>query len=525
MCLPAHRPPRVLHDGKVSAKVSLLKKNITANFLGNLCNALLGLVFIPVYIKFLGMEAYGLIGFFVTLQSIFVIFDLGLGNTLNREFARLSVQEHKAQEMRDLLRTLEVPFWSLGLIIGGTVILVAPFLAHHWLNLQNLAPVTVQRTIMIMGVALALQWPFALYSGGLQGLQKQVLINILAVAITLCRGLGTVIILWRISPTVEAFFIWQILISAGQTWATAFFLWRSLPRYADRPVFRTDLLRQIWRFAAGVSGISILSTILTQLDKVVLSKMLSLEAFGYYSLAYTLAVNLNRLVTPVAIAAYPHFTNLVATDAKEQLAKIYHQCAQVLSVSVIPAALVLSLFSKEIILLWTQNLNIAEQTYQIASVLVIGTALNGLMHIPYTLQLAYSWTKLTFYFAFVSVLVLAPLIILFTYWFGAIGAAIVWVILNSGHILVGVPLMHRRLLPLEKMRWYKEDIGWPFLVALLVAGTFRLLTPSETGTILELAWLVVISGATLGITALSTATTREVLYAKITAIGGVLWRQ
>lgn len=505
--------------------MSLLQKNITANFLGTLCSAVLGLVFIPVYIKFLGMEAFGLIGFFVTLQNLFIILDLGLGSTLNRELARLSVLEHKAQEMRDLLRTLEVPFWLVALIIGATVIMLAPFCAYHWLKLEKLAPVTAQRTIMIMGVALALQWPFSLYSGGLQGLQKQVLFNILAISVALCRGLGAVIILWRISPTVEAFFIWQIFISAAQTGVTAFFLWRSLPRHAARPVFRTNLLRQIWRFAVGVSGISILGTILTQLDKVILSKMLSLEAFGYYILAYTLAVNLNRLVTPIAIAAYPHFTSLISIDAREQLVKVYHQCAQVLSVFVIPAALVIALFSKEIILLWTQNLTIAEQTYKIASVLVIGTALNGLMNIPYMLQLASGWTNLGFYVNLVAVLLLAPLVILFANWFGALGTAAVWVILNSGYILVDIPLMHKRLLPSEKMRWYKEDIGWPFLVALLVAGTFRLLAPSGTGMILQLVWVAMASGATLVITAFATARTREVLCAKMTALRVVAWRQ
>lgn len=489
-----------------------------------MCSAFLGLVFIPIYIKFMGMEAYGLIGFFIILQSLFVVLDFGLGSTLNREIARLAVLEHKSQDMRDLLRTLEVPFWSVALIIGATVILVAPFCANHWLKLEKLAPLTVQRAIMIMGVALALQWPYGLYSGGLQGLQKQVLVNILAVTSSLCRGLGAVLILWRLSPTVEAFFIWQLFISAGQTGVTAFFLWRSLPRHAARPVFRTDLLRQVWRFALGVSGINFLATILTQIDKVILSKMLSLEVFGYYTLAYTLAVNLCRFVSPIAIAAYPRFTNLVSIDAREQLVKIYHQCAQVVSVFVFSAAIIIALFSKEIILLWTQNSTIAEHSYQITSVLVIGTALNSLMQIPYMLQLAYGWTKLTFYFALVSVVMLVPLIILFVTWFGALGAAVVWIILNLGGILVVIPLMHKRLLPSEKMRWYKEDIGWPCLVALVAAGTFHLLAPSGSGKILQLVWLAAASGLTLGLTALATAATREVLFAKMTAWRGAAWR-
>ncbi|MDE2320337.1 MAG: hypothetical protein KGL31_00215 [candidate division NC10 bacterium] len=46
----------------------MVKRNIVANTLGKGWSMLMGLVFVPLYIKFLGMEAYGLIGFFATLQ-------------------------------------------------------------------------------------------------------------------------------------------------------------------------------------------------------------------------------------------------------------------------------------------------------------------------------------------------------------------------------------------------------------------------------------------------------------------------
>ncbi len=83
--------------------MSLLKKNIAANFAGSIWQALIGLVFIPLYIKFMGIESWGLIGIFVTLQAIFGILDMGLSSTLNREMARLSVLPGKEQEMRNLV--------------------------------------------------------------------------------------------------------------------------------------------------------------------------------------------------------------------------------------------------------------------------------------------------------------------------------------------------------------------------------------------------------------------------------------
>jgi O-antigen/teichoic acid export membrane protein len=495
--------------------VSLLKKNIAANFTGSLWMGLMALVFVPLYIKFLGIEAYGLIGVFGILQALFGLLDFGLSNTLNREMARLSVLPGKSQEMRNLLRTLEAPYWGVGLLIGAIVWVAAPLIVHHWLRLSALSPASVQLAIMIMGVAMGLQWPLSLYSGGLLGLQKQVLMNVINAGMATCQGLGAVLILWLWSATIEAFFAWQIVIGALQTGLVVFFLWRHLPPSPQKPRFQKSLLGGIWRFAAGTSGIGVLAMILTQMDKVILSRMLSLEMFGYYSLASMIAFNLYRLITPTSTATYPRFTNLFALGDWEQLTRLYHQTAQLVSVLILPAACILACFSKDVIWLWTQNPVIAERTYLLASILVMGTALNGLMNIPFILQLASGWTSLTFYASLAAVILLTPLTIFMTKWFGGVGAAMVWVIFNSGYILIIIPIMHRRLLPSEKLRWYKEDIGVPFAIALLVAVICRVFIPSSGHMIFILSWLAIASMITLVATAFATSTTRNFLSVKI----------
>ena len=106
------------------------------------------------------------------------------------------------------------------------------------------------------------------------GLQKQVLLNAINVGISTLRGAGAVLILWLVSPTIQAFFLWQIVISIINTFFLVLFLWRRLPLGDNKAVFQKQLLKSIWRFTAGMSGISILAVILTQMDKVILSKML-----------------------------------------------------------------------------------------------------------------------------------------------------------------------------------------------------------------------------------------------------------
>ena len=58
--------------------MTTLNKNIFANYLGRAWPVLLSVLLVPVYIKFLGIEAYGLIGFFTTLSAVMGVFDLGI---------------------------------------------------------------------------------------------------------------------------------------------------------------------------------------------------------------------------------------------------------------------------------------------------------------------------------------------------------------------------------------------------------------------------------------------------------------
>lgn len=476
--------------------MTVLKKNIIANLIGSIWQAIMGLVFVPFYIKLVGIESWGLIGFFATLLVIFGLFDFGLSSTINREMARLSVQPDKEQHMRNLVRTLEIIYWTIACFVGITIALASPFFANHWIKAGTLSLETVQQAVLIMGLVIALQMPIGFYSGALMGLQKQVLLNTINVGMSTLRGAGALFVLWFVSPTIQAFFLWQIIVSALQIFLLIFFLWRQLPVSGQRAVFEKQLLKDTWRFATGMSGISIFAVILTQLDKVMLSKMLSLEMFGYYMLASMVAMSLACFFTPVFSSVYPRFTQLFSMGNEEELRRLYHQACQFMAVLILPMAIVIALFSYEIILIWTQNPITAQKTHLLVTILVCGTALNGLMYLPYALQLAFGWTKLSILKNIAAVILYIPLIIYMTKHFGTVGAATMWLCLNAGYVIFEIPIMHRRLLREEKWRWYWQDVTIPLCAGLGLAGLARLFIreiESQAGMIISLIGVLVLT--------------------------------
>jgi hypothetical protein len=122
--------------------------------------------------------------------------------------------------------------------------------------------------------------------------------------------------------------------------------------------------------------------------------------------------------------------------------------------------------------------------------MVIGTAMNSLMVLPYILQLSHGWTKLVFSQNVISTILLVPLMIFMVNNFGAVGAPMVWIVLNAGYLFIMIPLMHKRILTSEMKQWYLLDIGAPMLIIAGIVLTARLLLPVDASKSGMLLWIV-----------------------------------
>lgn len=466
----------------------MIKKNIIANFAGKAWSGLIQLLFLPLYIKFLGMEAFGLIGFFLMLQGLLVALDFGLSVTLNRELA-CRTADGKAQEAQNMVRSMEWIYWPIALIIAVGIILAAPWIAGTWVHPKGLSTQSVHNAIVLMGLVIAVQWPFTLYSGGLMGLQKQVLLNVIrSVMVTFQMG-GAVLVLWFVSSSIEAYFIWQMGVVAVQTAITCYFLRISLPK-SDKPAsFQWDLLAQCWHFTMGMAGILTLTIILAQTDKIILSKVLSLEQFGYYMLVFTMGNSLMLMAMPISIALFPKLSALITAGNIEEMGRIYHKGCQTVSLFTLPAGVLMVVFPQEILMLWMRNANIAEHAHLLLSLVAAGCLLNAAITLPRTLQLAYGWTSLMLCVMLTALVVLTFLLFLLIPVFGAVGGALAWLLVNVGYVVFEIWCMHRRIISREMWRWYIVDFGFPVVACVGIGLIVKMIFPHNMTTFTRLTAL------------------------------------
>ena len=496
-----------------------LKRNVRASYLGQGWTALMGLAFIPVYIRYLGIEAWGLVGFMSMLQAWLTLLDLGLTPTLSREMARFSAGARSAQSTRNLLRSLELLYVAVALAVVLGVWLAAPLMVDYWLSGRHFSRASLIQVTTLIGLVLAARMAEQVYRGAMQGLQQLVWLNAAQSALATLRWGGAVAVLAWVSPTIGGFFVWQGVVSVLSVLVFAAQTYRWMPKTKDSAHFDVEELKSVRGFAAGMATTTLLALLLTQVDKLLLSKLLPLDQFGYYMLAGSVSGALYFLVGPLATAVSPRLTELVAQSDERAVIDAYHRATQWITMLVLPPALVMATFAEPLLWSWTGEAAVSQRTAPLLTLLALGTMLNGLMQVPYVTQLAHGWTALTVRMNLLAVFVLIPGVLWSVPRYGAMGAACAWLALNVVYVFVGMHFMFRKLISTEKWRWYRDAIFLPLVAAGTLSVMLKVAWPAPTDRVHIALWLLAATALTAVVVALATPAPRSFLYRQAQRLG------
>jgi O-antigen/teichoic acid export membrane protein len=481
----------------------MIWRNILANYGGRAWGFVSVYLFIPIYLKILGADSFGLVGFYTTMLGVFSFADLGITATLNREMARLAALPSGPAGMAPLLKTYETVYAVIAILVGALVFLLSPVVARAWLQSATLTADEITTVLHVLGVALVLQLMAGLYVGGLMGMQKQVGANGIQFLWGLVRGVGAVIILWQLSPTIYAFALWQVVSNVLYLYVARRSLWTAvkLKGEGSKAQFDSFVLRRTWQFAAGMTSMALISTILSQTDKLIVSRLMSLEMVGYYSIASSLAAIPLILASPVTAAVLPRFTGLIALGERSELVRLYHNTCSLVSIAVIPATVVLMIFAKELIATWISSDIVADETWLAAILLLSGQFMQAISIAPYYVAVAHGDFRLNISLGLASILIITPILIILTSRYGIAGAAMSWLILNILNLPVFIGMLHAKFLPGELVRWCVSDVGKPLVAVLAMAMALHLILPAPVPGV-SVLWQCVVTGSLCSLCAL-----------------------
>lgn len=453
-----------------------MRRNLIAAYSGMFLNMLVPLIVTPFVLRALGTEAYGLIGIGLMLQSILTFLEAGLSASLSRAFAERTAREGEGVSpgMHDLLRTLEYFYAALVCLVCLLVTLLAPLLARHWITGHALPHDMVWQSIALIGLMIAMRFFVSLYGGGLAGLQRQVVLNAVSMTMNVVANAGAVAVLFWISSDPRAYFAWLAVSGALTALVLRRTLAASLPVPAAPARFDWAQWQGIRRFSVGISSLTVTSLAVTQADKLLLSRLLPLRDFGFYSIASNVANFVQLMTIPVQTVYYPRMTQCQAKGDAQALTDTYRFASRLVSLLVFPIGLTLALFSHDVLLLWLRDGQVAGAVHTILSLLVVGTTLlTSLMMMPYAMTLAHADTRITLRMHMGLLCAQVPAVILSAIGYGAVGAASLWCLLFSIYGPLYAWRVNRKYLPGGHLRWLWDCVLKPALPALAAIAAIK----------------------------------------------------
>ena len=434
-------------------------RNTGLSYAGQAYAMLIGILILPFYLGHLGAEAYGLIGFFAVLQAWLQLLDAGLSPSLVRQIAHFRGRNGSAAQRYEpgqLLRSFELIFLPLALLTALSIHFASGWIAHQWLQAEELNSATIVHCISLMGLMIGLKLYATLYKSGLQGLELHAWLNSANVIVATLRYFGGLFLVANISQNPQDFFVFQAAVGLLETLIFAVKAYSLMPNPKLLTGFNWAVVKPVLPFAAGISLTSVLWIVLTQLDKVLLSNVLPLKEYGYFSLVALMSTGIMTLTNPLVQTLLPRMTMLVAEDRIADMQALYLNATRFVCSLLFPLAGVISFHAADLVFAWTGDAEAANWSRQILPWYVVGSAIMAVTAFQFYLQYAYGQLRLHVWFSVVSAVLSIPVVIYATLEHGVYGAALAWFGLRMLTFLIWPSMVHKRFGPRLHRPWLQD---------------------------------------------------------------------
>ena len=444
---------------------SQVVKNSIFNILSRGWSIISLYVFIPLWIKYVGVEGYGVITFYSVLMSLMHFADAGLSGTLTREFAR---EEPYVGYKRDFLKTFETVYFWIAIFVFIVIFFFSGFIVDHFLKSDTIPHSDLVICVKLMAVIMAFHFMSTLYEGGLIGLQRQILEGSLNIGYSILRGVFVLIPL-IFYPDVKVFIAWQLLSMIILFIVKRICLVRIINVKDEKTFFKLDYLKNVWSYAMGLFVMAIVAALNTQLDKLVTGNLLSLESLGYYSIAGTLGTAVLTIANALCTAFYPELTRLVSVGDRVQIIKPFLLFSFIVSLVTSVIGISVFFYCDDLLSIWTRDNSIVEHATIPAMLLVLGNIAVSLQYSTYYLAMANGHTKTNVILSSCALLFMAPSVYILTKLFGLNATPIPYLVVNLIATVLMAIILINKFLKGTLRQWFVDSF-LPLIVSIIIVA-------------------------------------------------------
>lgn len=464
----------VPQDNNINTKAKIIR-NIFSNWTGFAVSLLVTFFISPFVVHSLGNSNYGIWVLVGSLTGYMGLLDLGLKPAIVKYTAQYRTLKND-EKINGVINSC----LAIYTVIGGIVILLGAVMAYFAPSIFKVPPESYEElrlVIIIVGVNVALGFPFGVFAATLNGFQRFDINNIISIIVMIIRtaliyiflsaggGLTALAYIMTIAALVEYLSKWYACGKIFPALKISF-------RQADKKTLKT-----LAKFSIYVLIIGIASRISFQSAAIVIGAFISTQAITFFAIGANLVQYWTQLVYTVSTTTTPVASSLEAQKDFDKLRKLILIGTRYSLLMILPVGYVFIILGEKFINLW-MGPEYGPKSYDVLLILtwshfgylsqfISGSVFYGLGKVK---LLAYMNLAMAAVNVALSVALAGP--------YGIIGVAWGTAIPLTLFGMFFLPIYACRVLKISLLEYIKTSYvpaiiaSLPFLVALWVIGTF-----------------------------------------------------
>lgn len=359
---------------------SLLARNTLWNLIGQGSPLIIAAVAIPILVRHIGVDRYGILSISWMLIGYFSLFDFGVGRALTKFVAdRLGTSDE--HDIPPLVWTSLMLMLLLGVVGGICMAAMSPWLVSRILKIPIALHVETLRTFYL----LALGTPFVITTTGFRGIleaqQRFGIVNAIRIPMGAFTFGGPLLVIPfsnHLVPIVGLLLAGRVLLCVAYGFACL----RTMPSLLRGFALQTSVIRPVLSFGSWVTVSNVVSPVMQSMDRFLIGGLLSVGAVAYYSAPFDVISRISILPAAVAGVLFPAFAVSYVQD-RNRLASLLGRGLKFIFLAVFPIVLLIVTFAPEGLRLWLGPV-FAEQSTSVTRWLAAGTLVNCLALVPTT---------------------------------------------------------------------------------------------------------------------------------------------
>jgi len=450
------------------------------------------LVALPVTVRGLGADAYGLLALVTALTGYLGLLEMGIAQAVVRYISYHRALGEGKTVVRIVLFALKW-FVVVGVVGGLALFFSAGWLAHSVLHVPPQlwdSGVTVLRLAglnfalgMLVSVGLAVPQGFLRYdiAGGLNGLFGTV--AAVGPAVIVMLGHGVV--------AVTAFFVVANLCAVAVYIVIVVRLLRRLPMREATPW--PSVRRRALRFAAVTALTRIHTVVAAQTNRLVVGVAEGTAAAAYYQIPNMLSTRTNELLSRVAQVLFPTGAELLAREDDEGVRVLYLRSSRLFFLLNLSVTLAICVFARPLLDYWI-DVAFAEAGTVALAVFTVTQSLNAVTMAASFLNLSSERPGVNLGFSLANSIINLVTVYPLTVRYGISGAALAG-LLGAATVPLFMQYTHARILHIGSWLVLRSCyLPTVFGAGGVAALAYFLLRPLCNGLLVTLAlWLVTVA--------------------------------